>query len=1180
MKYVLSVEQSIQGRDFVVDLFVWTDPIETNPSYARIAITGPSDKPFLVWFSNKTYEGIVNTNPIVPFFAYWENAASGYFVDPLEKSAGEISMSRYNAVYNFENFTTTYTQNSNITTFDVDNKTYIVFERSPTTSDSEDWSFDLTSLLDPFEVCFFVGIEGNDFVQSNYLQRDCIEPQINEDSSFLNEERVIGNYGLRTFWINEAIDMTLYLEYDPFTFVYQGYIEKPKDSWLVIGDYYETNATDSQSQTWPYSTYFNVDGASPEAGFIEVEHQTPNDPSKISSGDAAKWQRSVVDLGQNNMHRITFNVTEEESNSAIADLDALNSGWDTVRFLTTRQMSFNMYYGLGTTTSFLDGDFENGVFAQGEVFVDIVTAAPTAAPTFSPSRAPTLAPTTSPTRAPTDAPTRSPTDAPTDMPSLAPTQNPTTSPSKAPSQPPTAAPSLNPTYSPSTSPSLAPSFSPTSNPSDAPSLSPTNAPTSNGFLCQTFCSLTAPSNDVEFGYVQTINTEQSKQTFDAATCEEADAATLDQTVDADSICSKCCVSIAGFAEYERWQLLLDINENIAAVRSALGSFLSSTTTSERRRALLSDGASDFITALTYAEADAVGADERCTDIPYPRICRYEAIENEFFVSFGFDEGNDTIPFSLCYADQFSFFGIGFGAQQWIGDGLFYSDGVVADYTLKNQSAAGIAVDAIDNVLEFDTSTSGNEFCVEFERKFDTLDSSDAVFEGNETSVNIWYAVGATLNGSSSNNGYASLPIVPSPEDSDTFWCDGSANFPCTVIDFGDGSQCGSDGIKQNAPAIVDDFVIVFVLNCFTQRVSVNITYNAYSSNWFGIVFSDNMFGDAIIYTTGKSGDRDLSLYGYSLTGKQSDGSGVSYQASIEWTEVSKTEEANSINIVYETDFGIYDALDPTVDSIGFRWAVGFDNDHALSYHTARGDYAEINLETGAVVITEDDDSLKWIHGTLMFVAWSFLCPVSIMSAAFKYLYNGKSKDKWFKIHRYVNGAVLVLTLCSFGIAIYFTEDGGMPHFADTHQQIGLAVTVLCVFQPLNALIRPPSTQRGQKKETNRLIWEIVHKLSGYTAWILSQVAISAGVWMLSGDDLAQYGVLGWTGLIILVYVILWAIKCRKFGAASTDISNVKQAIDDEEVGGDVQFTTTAQPNKEQTFVDEDDEKAPTTGTIR
>ena len=399
-------------------------------------------------------------------------------------------------------------------------------------------------------------------------------------------------------------------------------------------------------------------------------------------------------------------------------------------------------------------------------------------------------------------------------------------------------------------------------------------------------------------------------------------------------------------------------------------------------------------------------------------------------------------------------------------------------------------------------------------------------------------------------------LIMVPEDTATRWCDGT-NTKCTTV-FGEDTSttlvptgdCGETGkIGEEHQFEVDDndgnllFIISFIIDCNERTATVNLTYPNHDGGWFGIVFNDDtsasnrMKGNALIYTTGKEGDRDIGLYSYILEGPKSISS-VVYHPQLNWQNVETTsrrlQSANGLNIVYETSLSNTDNFDVATDEVTFSWALGSD-DALNDIHYAFSNVAvTLNLEEGIVTTEEDDKTIEYIHASCMFAAWAVLCPIGIISAAFRWLYKGKSEGTWFAVHRGIQVTVLVLTLAGFGIALYMVIDAESPHFDVLHEQLGLAVVCVVVFQVLFALIRPKPIPKGEKKKGFRLIWEIIHKLCGYGDWILSQVVIYLGVELVGSPEIYKYLVLGWSGLIVIVYLILWSVTFFRTRSGNTE----------------------------------------------
>ena len=188
-----------------MDLFVWTDPVA--PSFARITLSGPSDRSFIVWFSQKSEWDANVYITAHDFITRYSNdpeyPASGYVVNPTVASGGEIFLDRTpNASISFPfayptNYATWYTQNSTITDFAIDGDAgtaSITFERAAVTTDVEDWAFDFANLLDEFSVCYMIAYQkGRPKIPASGSEfKGCV--RINSESAIvLPSEYVEGN---------------------------------------------------------------------------------------------------------------------------------------------------------------------------------------------------------------------------------------------------------------------------------------------------------------------------------------------------------------------------------------------------------------------------------------------------------------------------------------------------------------------------------------------------------------------------------------------------------------------------------------------------------------------------------------------------------------------------------------------------------------------------------------------------------------------------------------------------------------------------------------------------------------------------------------------------------------------------------------------------------------------------
>ena len=161
------------------------------------------------------------------------------------------------------------------------------------------------------------------------------------------------------------------------------------------------------------------------------------------------------------------------------------------------------------------------------------------------------------------------------------------------------------------------------------------------------------------------------------------------------------------------------------------------------------------------------------------------------------------------------------------------------------------------------------------------------------------------------------------------------------------------------------------------------------------------------------------------------------------------------------------------------------------------------------------------HGSLMIISWGFLLPTGVVSAHFL---KHRPNALWFKAHRIVQIVGLIIAICGWAVALHYFEviESDDRDTAFSHAAMGMTVMILGLLQPINALIRPHPPEKGETRALKRLIWEIVHKCSGYIAIILAAVTIVFGTNIIFDHGAkfrAAWGVaVGW---VVLFSIICW-----------------------------------------------------------
>jgi len=521
--------------------------------------------------------------------------------------------------------------------------------------------------------------------------------------------------------------------------------------------------------------------------------------------------------------------------------------------------------------------------------------------------------------------------------------------------------------------------------------------------------------------------------------------------------------------------------------------------------------------------------------------------DDFTVTFDLNCTDETVTVTIEYA-QYSdnWFGIVFSSSMY-GESLLYTTGKSGDavpeglypYTLSSKSStlSGIVRDSTTNWTELSTVESGATITVQYRQHLDATD-----FTTSTESVTIRTAYGdslalakhddrsstLTLDLAATTSAPTESPSAPtiSPAPTADPTTASPTHSPSEPLTTSEGTGCDSaDGIVPAAGALGDDFAVEFEIDCDSDTVAVTIEYTAYSDNWFGIVFSTNMIGNALIYTEGTSSDSlTAGLYPYSLTIRSS--LGVSRDDN-DWNMVSEEESGGVIAVKYSQHLNLTEFSRET-ESVTVRAAWGSILE--LSYH-GHGEYTEGSIEldllSGGSTFTATDYTLEDVHGALMWSSWAIFVPIGIMASAFRSWL--PEEGSWLMVHRAAQGLAVLLTVIGFIIAVVFTAESGEGHFHNDHMRMGLVVVIFAVMQPINALFRahPPKAGWVDGKPTARVCWEYLHKGSGYALWIVANIAVYLGLRLRGKEVLSTVHLFGWCLLTVVVYAVLSIIQWQR-----------------------------------------------------
>ena len=110
--------------------------------------------------------------------------------------------------------------------------------------------------------------------------------------------------------------------------------------------------------------------------------------------------------------------------------------------------------------------------------------------------------------------------------------------------------------------------------------------------------------------------------------------------------------------------------------------------------------------------------------------------------------------------------------------------------------------------------------------------------------------------------------------------------------------------------------------------------------------------------------------------------------------------------------------------------------------------------------------------------------------------------------------------------------------AFSHAAMGMTVMILALLQPIKTLIRPNPPEKGEARSLKRLVWEIVHKCSGYIAIILAAMTIVIGTYIIFDHEAKFRGVCGATvGWVVLCSALSWIDEKRESKSSSISKSH-------------------------------------------
>ena len=154
----------------------------------------------------------------------------------------------------------------------------------------------------------------------------------------------------------------------------------------------------------------------------------------------------------------------------------------------------------------------------------------------------------------------------------------------------------------------------------------------------------------------------------------------------------------------------------------------------------------------------------------------------------------------------------------------------------------------------------------------------------------------------------------------------------------------------------------------------------------------------------------------------------------------------------------------------------------------------------------------------MLFAWIVFAPIGVVLTLTNKTMSSPHIKSWFKLHQACLTTTVFATLIAFTImwnAVGFNVN-------TPHTQVGFAVVILAIVQPLTGVLRPHNPSPGKQKSMARLVWEYVHQWLGRSIMILAIAASVLGL-NLAGRALEDVETTDALSIAIIVLFCLGAV---------------------------------------------------------
>lgn len=293
-----------------------------------------------------------------------------------------------------------------------------------------------------------------------------------------------------------------------------------------------------------------------------------------------------------------------------------------------------------------------------------------------------------------------------------------------------------------------------------------------------------------------------------------------------------------------------------------------------------------------------------------------------------------------------------------------------------------------------------------------------------------------------------------------------------------GSECSQ---YENNKNIGSGFKLCWTLKSASTDIMVT-NLETTSDQWIGAGIGVDMVSSSVVI-------------GYSDNGASTTTTlKPSSKSDMAWQE-NNNNGLGFINLGYKSENGenlvkfTVPSAEPEIELVAAFGPMTVNPQEPFGLHTKRRAVTQ-NLLTGTTVAKSLPPTLI-AHAVLMVLGWGLLLPAGFLMARYgKEKWppvEGGSKLGWFEYHKYIQVVGLLLVTIAFAIGLAEGSKTNYPHMS-----IGIVVSVLGIWQPINAKFRPHK-KKGKVQEPRRVYWEYLHKGSGYIAILLGFVNIGLGL---------------------------------------------------------------------------------------